>query len=52
MKQYAATAKDREPPPAASFCSNDQAGKVTLTAAEWDQVRASTQKYAKLIGRA
>ena len=28
VKQYAATAKDRDPPPAASFCSNDQAGKV------------------------
>lgn len=52
VKQYAATAKDRDPPPATTFCSNDQAGKVTLTAAEWDQVRASTQKYAKLLGRA
>ena len=52
VKQYAATAKDREPPPATTFCSNDQAGKVTLTAAEWDQVRASTQKYVKLLGRA
>lgn len=51
VKQYAATAKDREPPPAVAFCSNDQAGKVTLTAPEWDQVRASTQKYEKLLGR-
>jgi hypothetical protein len=26
-------------------------GKVTLTAAEWDQVRSSTQKYAKASGK-
>jgi NitT/TauT family transport system substrate-binding protein len=52
VKQYAAAAKDRDPPPAATFCSNSDIGKVTLTAAEWDQLRASTQKYVKLLGKA
>jgi NitT/TauT family transport system substrate-binding protein len=52
VRQYAAAPNDRDPPPAATFCSNDSAGKVTLTAAEWDRVRGSTQKYAKLLGRA
>jgi NitT/TauT family transport system substrate-binding protein len=52
VKQYAAAANDRDPPPAATFCSNDDIGKVTLTAAEWDQVRASTRQYAKLLGKA
>jgi NitT/TauT family transport system substrate-binding protein len=52
VKQYAAAANDRDPPPAATFCTNNDIGKVTLTAAEWDQVRASTQKYMKLLGKA
>jgi NitT/TauT family transport system substrate-binding protein len=52
VKQYAAAANDREPPAAATFCTNNDIGKVTLTAAEWDQVRASTQKYMKLLGKA
>jgi hypothetical protein len=52
VKQYAATAKDRDAPPAGTFCTNNDMGKVTLTTAEWDQVRASTQKYVKLLGKA
>jgi NitT/TauT family transport system substrate-binding protein len=52
VKQYAAASKDPDPPPAATFCSNGDIGKVTLTAAEWDQVRASTRQYIKLLGKA
>ncbi len=52
VKQYAAAPNDRELPKADAFCSNNPEGKVTLTAAEWDQVRSSTQKYAKLLGKA
>ena len=52
VKQYASAPNDREPPKAETFCSNDSAGKVTLTAVEWDQVRANTRKYAALLGRA
>jgi NitT/TauT family transport system substrate-binding protein len=52
VKQYAAKATDRELPEAKTFCSNSSEGKVTLTAAEWDQVRSSTQKYVKLLGGA
>jgi NitT/TauT family transport system substrate-binding protein len=51
VKQYASAPNDREPPKADAFCSNNDVGKVTLTAAEWDQVRSSTQKYAKLLGK-
>ena len=52
MKQYAAAADDREPPKAETFCSNNEIGKVTLTPAQWDEVRSSTQRYAKLLGKA
>jgi NitT/TauT family transport system substrate-binding protein len=50
VKQYAAAGSDREPPQAATFCSNDNADKITLTASEWEQVRSTTNKYAKLLG--
>jgi len=52
VKQYAAAANDRDPPKAETFCSNDGAGAVTLTADEWGEVRASTGKYVKLLGKA
>jgi NitT/TauT family transport system substrate-binding protein len=52
VKQYASAPNDRDPPAAATFCTNNDIGKVTLTATEWDQVRASTQKYVKLLGKA
>ena len=52
VKQYAAAPNDREPPKADTFCSNNDIGKVTLTAAEWDRVRSDSQKYAKLLGKA
>jgi ABC-type nitrate/sulfonate/bicarbonate transport system substrate-binding protein len=52
VKQYAAAPNDREPPKAEGFCSNDAIGKVTLTPNEWDQVRSSSLKYAKLLGKA
>lgn len=52
VKQYASAPNDRELPKADGFCSNDTAGKVTLSAAEWEQVRSSTQKYVKLLGKA
>jgi NitT/TauT family transport system substrate-binding protein len=51
VKQYAAASVDRDPPKASTFCSNDNANKVTLTAAEWEQVRSNSQKYAKLLGK-
>jgi hypothetical protein len=35
---------------AGTFCSNDNANKITLTASEWEQVRSATKKYAKLLG--
>jgi hypothetical protein len=52
VKQYAAGPNDREPPKAETFCSNNALGKVTLTPAEWAEVRTSTQKYMKLLGKA
>jgi NitT/TauT family transport system substrate-binding protein len=52
VKQYAANDTDRTLPEAKAYCSNSSEGKATLTAAEWDQVRSSTQKYAKLLGGA
>jgi len=51
VKQYASAPSDRELPKVDTFCSNDAIGKVTLSAAEWEQVRSSTQKYAKLLGK-
>jgi NitT/TauT family transport system substrate-binding protein len=51
VKQYASGPNDRELPKVDTFCSNEALGKVTLTAAEWDQVRSSTQKYVKLLGK-
>jgi NitT/TauT family transport system substrate-binding protein len=51
VKQYAAAPADRQPPKANTFCSNDSANKVTLTVAEWEQVRSNSQKYAKLLGK-
>jgi NitT/TauT family transport system substrate-binding protein len=51
VKQYAAASIDPDPPKANTFCSNDNANKVTLTAAEWEQVRSNGQKYAKLLGK-
>jgi ABC-type nitrate/sulfonate/bicarbonate transport system substrate-binding protein len=52
VKQYAAKPTDRDAPKAETFCSNNNVGQITLTAAEWDQVRASTQKYSKYLGAA
>ncbi len=52
VKQYTAKPTDRDPPKAEVFVSNNDEGKVTLTAAEWEQVKASTRKYAALLGQA
>lgn len=52
VKEYAGKPNDPDLPPAASFVTNNDVGKVTLTQAEWDQVKASTQQYAKLLGQA
>jgi NitT/TauT family transport system substrate-binding protein len=49
VKQYTGKPGDRELPRAENFVSN--VGNVTLTAAEWDQVKASTREYAKLLGQ-
>jgi NitT/TauT family transport system substrate-binding protein len=48
VKQYAGKSGDRELPAAGAYVSN--LGKVTLTPAEWEAVKASTQDYAKLLG--
>jgi hypothetical protein len=50
-RNCAAASVEREPPKANTFCSNDNANKVTFTAAEWEQVRSNSQKYAKLLGK-
>ena len=52
VKQYAAAPKDPEPPKAETFCLNNAVGKVILTPAQWGEVRSSTQKYMKLLGKA
>jgi ABC-type nitrate/sulfonate/bicarbonate transport system substrate-binding protein len=52
VKQYAAKPTDRALPDAAAFCLNDDVGKVTLTPAEWETVRANNRQYAQLLGRA
>lgn len=52
VKQYAAGPNDRAPAKAETFCSNNALGKVTLTPAEWAEIRSSTQKYMKLLGKA
>jgi NitT/TauT family transport system substrate-binding protein len=52
VKQYASAPSDRELPKVDTFCSNDAIGKVTLSAAEWEQVRSSTHSYAQLLGKA
>src|SRR6266852_5584811 len=52
VKQYAAAPKDPEPPKAEAFCRNNAVGKVILTPAQWGEVRSSTQKYMKLLGKA
>jgi ABC-type nitrate/sulfonate/bicarbonate transport system substrate-binding protein len=50
VRQYAAQPTDRDPPAAETFFSNNQADQVTLTPAEWDQVKSSTAKYRELLG--
>ena len=52
VKQYAGKPTDHDPPKAETFCTNDHVGEVTLTSAEWGKVRASTEKYRKLLGSA
>src|SRR5258708_29420132 len=42
VKQYASAPNDRDPPKADTFCTNNSLGKVTLTAAEWDEVKSSS----------
>ena len=51
VKQYAAAPNDREPPKAETFCTNNDAGKVTLTAAEWDQVRTTSAAICEAPGQ-
>lgn len=49
VKQYTGKPTDHDVPRAATFVSN--LGNVTLTAAEWNQVKTSTTKYAELLGQ-
>jgi NitT/TauT family transport system substrate-binding protein len=51
VEQYAMKPGDPGPPQADKFVSNNDAGKVTLTRAQWDEVKSSTQEYAKLLGQ-
>jgi ABC-type nitrate/sulfonate/bicarbonate transport system substrate-binding protein len=50
VKQYAAQPGDRDPPAAEAICSSNPADQVTLTSAEWEQVKSSTEKYRELLG--
>jgi ABC-type nitrate/sulfonate/bicarbonate transport system substrate-binding protein len=50
VKQYTGKAGDRDLPKVETFVSNTS--MVTLTEAEWQEVKASTRKYAKLLGQA
>jgi len=52
VKQYATAPNDPEPPKAETFCSNNATDKVILTAAQWNEVRSSTQKYVEFLGKA
>ena len=49
VKQYTGKPSDHDLPKAETFVSN--LSKVTLTQAEWDQVKTSTREYAKLLGQ-
>jgi len=49
VKQYTGKPGDNDLPKAETYASN--LGGVTLTTAEWDQVKASTREYAKLLGQ-
>ena len=42
---------DRPPPPVTSYVGNDLIGRVTLSPAEWAQVRAYAMPFATLAGR-
>jgi NitT/TauT family transport system substrate-binding protein len=50
VQQYAAKPTDRDPPRAETICSNNSADQLTLTPAEWEQVKSSTEKYRELLG--
>src|SRR5262249_38205741 len=52
VKQYLGSPGARDPPAAATFCSNNHVGKYTLTTAQWEEIRANTTYYAKLLGKA
>jgi NitT/TauT family transport system substrate-binding protein len=49
VKQYIGKPGDHDLPKADAFVTNTRA--VTLTSAEWQQVKASTKKYATLLGQ-
>lgn len=49
VKQYIGKPGDHELPKAETFVTNT--GTVTLTKAEWDQAKASSKKYATLLGQ-
>jgi NitT/TauT family transport system substrate-binding protein len=52
VKQYAAKPTDHDPPKAETFCTNNSAGEAMLTEAEWNKVKATTEKYRELLGSA
>ena len=52
VKQYTGAATDPDPPPVDRYANNEFVGKVTLSPAEWETVRAKTRKYAEMLGRA
>jgi len=52
VKTYTGAPGDQEPPDVASYCTNDHAGKVTLSAEEWERAKSAAASYAKMLGKA
>jgi NitT/TauT family transport system substrate-binding protein len=51
VEEYTMKPGEHAPPPADKFASNVDPGKFMLTRSQWDEVKSSTQQYAKLLGQ-
>jgi hypothetical protein len=51
VEDYTMKPGEHAPPPADKFVSNVDPGKFMLTRSQWDEVKSSTQQYAKLLGQ-
>jgi NitT/TauT family transport system substrate-binding protein len=51
VEEYTMKPGEHAPPPADKFVSNVDPGKFMLTQSQWDEVKSSTQQYAKLLGQ-